>query len=76
MLWTSARGMPGHKSPNIVFLLTPGCLCPTHRAAIEGLRGLAGVPGHVSHGPGSFSSGDKTVLVLRAAVSCRAPASP
>lgn len=44
---------------------------PAHRALIEGPRGLAGVPGHVSHAPGSFSSRDKTFLVPRAALTQR-----
>lgn len=44
-LWIFTSGMPGHKSPNIVFPLTPSRLSPAHRAAIEGLRRPGGGPG-------------------------------
>lgn len=34
--------MPGRKSPNIVFALTPGRLPPAHRVAIEGCAAWRG----------------------------------
>lgn len=60
-LWT-----PGHKSPNIVFPLTPRRLSPAHRAAIEGLSRAMLVTGRGLVTLLSLSSWDKPVFVLRA----------